>query len=152
MQKIEKIIKKYDNIFITIVILIIILGTCVNVRMSPYDAFWNFANIYKMNEGEQIYTDINIIITPLFFYLGKIFMCIFGNNFIGYQIYNIVITTIFFLLLYRLFRGLKIQKLTAMTYTIISVVAMRPLYAGATNYNVLAILFSIIGITNLLYF
>ena len=150
MQKIEKIIKKHDYIFIAIVILIIILGFCVNVNMDPYDSFWNFANIYKMYEGEQIYIDINVIVTPLFFYIGKIFMFIFGNNYISYQIYNIITTTILFTLIYHLLRRLKIQKLTAMTYVIVSLVVLTSLYVGATNYNVLAFIFTLCGIINLL--
>lgn len=150
MQKIENMIKKHDYIFMTIVILIIISGYAVNANGGPNDSFWNFSNIYKMYEGEQIYADINIIITPLFFYIGEIFMYIFGSNYISYQIYNIITTVILFVLIYHLFRKLKIQKLTAMTYVIVSLIVLMPFYISATNYNVLAILFSLLGITNLI--
>ena len=150
MKKLQNIIKKHDYIFIAIVILVIISGFAVNANGGPNDSFWNFANIYKMHEGEQIYTDINIIITPLFFYIGEIFMYIFGSNYIAYQIYNIITTAILFVLIYHLFRKLKIQKLTAMTYVIASLVALMPFYISATNYNVIALLFSILGIANLI--
>ena len=150
MNKIQNIIKKHDYIFIAIVILIVVSGLAVNVHNGPYDSFWNFANIYKMYEGEQIYTDINIIVTPLFFYIGEIFMYIFGSNYISYQIYNIITTIILFILIYHLLRRLKIQKLTAMTYVIVSLIALMPFYISATNYNVLAILFSLLGILNLI--
>lgn len=150
MKKIENLIKKHDYIFIAIVILIIISGFTVSIIMQPYDSFWNFANIYKMHEGEQIYTDINIIITPLFFYIGEVFMNILGANYISYLIYDMITTTILFVLIYHLFRNLKIEKLTAMTYVIVSLIALMSLYVSATNYNVLALLFALWGITNLI--
>ncbi len=150
MNKIKNIIIKHDYLFIATVILIIISGFSLNINMDSEDSFWNFANIYKMYEGEQIYTNINIIITPLFFYIGELFMYILGSNFIAYQIYNIIIATILFVLMYNLFRKLNIQKLTSMTYIIVSLIVLGDFYISGPNYNVLALLFSIVGITNLI--
>ena len=69
-----KFLKKHDDVFLAIYLFCIIAGNALNVLISNSDELWNFFNIFKISNGFLIYKDLNIIMTPLFFYLGKIFL------------------------------------------------------------------------------
>ena len=56
--------------------------------MNWWDELWNFSNCYKMFEGYKIYRDLNVIITPLFFYTAQVFFKLFGATILSFKIYN----------------------------------------------------------------
>ena len=93
MNKIKK-IYKYDNIILIVLLFVFFLGS-FNVALSNSDEAWTFSMIYQMNKGYTIYKDINVIITPLFFYLIKFIFGIFGANFVVYRLCNIFFCQIF---------------------------------------------------------
>lgn len=139
-------IKKHDNILMIIILLIITSIFLGIIGLNANDELWNFSNINKMSKGLIIYKDINVIITPLYFFIGKIIFNIFGSNYLIYRIYDrIIINIIAFFLTYILFKKLNIKKKNAMIYTtLISISIMIILVSG--NYNMLAILFILLGI------
>ena len=106
-QKILNNLKKCDNILIIIIFAIMISGVSLFIKVQPNDELWNFANIYKMTNGFKIYTDLNIIITPLFFYLAQIFFNIFGANILSFRMFNILIYTGLIFIIYNLFKTFK---------------------------------------------
>ena len=57
------------------------------------DYMWNFHMIQKIYNGWIPYSDINMISTPFFHFLGSFFLKIFGNNFLSYNIYSAIIAT-----------------------------------------------------------
>ena len=145
----KKVIKKIKNSEYAVIFLIISLIVSVylfDVPLNANDELWNFSNIFKMANGFQIYQDLNVIITPLFFYLGSLIFKIFGSNYLIYRLYNRYIINIFlFLMLYRTFRKLEIKKQDAIIYTMFSVLFILSITA-AGEYGVLAIAISLIGI------
>jgi len=50
------------------------------------DYIWNYQMIQKVHNGYLPYSEINIIVTPLFHLIGSLFMNIFGTNFLVYDI------------------------------------------------------------------
>ena len=88
----ERILKKINPDFIAIFIFAILIGS-INfyIKFEINDELWNFSNVYKMCNGYQIYKDLNVIITPLFFYLGELFLKVFGTNYFSFKIYNFFI-------------------------------------------------------------
>ena len=80
MKNIVSFVKKHDNIFVLILIALAMLARVYNVVISNTDEAYNFLNSYKLANGLTIYTDNNVIITPLFFYISSIFLKIFGEN------------------------------------------------------------------------
>ena len=120
------------------------------MKLEVGDDLWNFSNIYKMTNGYTIYKDMNVIITPLFFYLGEIFLKIFGKNLMIYRIYAISIIYLFlFLEIYILYRKIKIKNIDATLFTVL-ITIITILSLGMASYNMLAIAFAILGIINLL--
>ena len=151
MKKIVDIVKKHDNIIILIWIIIMATTITFNIQIEANDELWNFSNIYKMYNGYTIYQDINVIITPLFFFVGKILFLIFGANYFIFRIYQTtIIYTLLFFLIYQLFKKLKVSKMNSILYTtIISITCISVLIDA--SYNMLAISFVILGIYKLIF-
>ena len=70
IAKIKAFINKNEKLFVFILILLAVslVALNYNLELSANDELWNFSNILKMINGYTIYKDLNVIITPLFFY------------------------------------------------------------------------------------
>lgn len=134
---IEKIKQKDIDVFFVILIIVTILS--FYRRLVPYDNFWLFSFIYKMHIGYEIYNDINVIITPLFFVIGKNLFNILGANFVTFAFYNILISTTLFMLIYKIFKALGVARRRGIFFTIAIMWFFHILIAGGANYNILAI-------------
>ncbi|NLC87762.1 MAG: hypothetical protein GX682_03180 [Clostridiaceae bacterium] len=150
MKKIIEFIRKHDNIFMFIILFLITSSYVFCIKLEANDQLWNFSNIYKMTNGYTIYKDLNVIITPLYFFIGKIAFSLFESNYLVYSIYqNFIIYLLLFFSIYQLMKKMKIRKINSALYTMIISVIMITIMPEA-SYNILAILFSIIGIIHLL--
>ena len=109
MKKIKSFIKRNDVIcvFLLFLLLFVIPSFCVKLFIN--DALWNFSNVYKLLNGYKIYNECNVIVTPLFFYLGEVFLKIFGANFLGFSVYNLLINAFLFTSIYSLFKCFDIK-------------------------------------------
>lgn len=142
MKKIN-IVTNFINICL-IIILCLFLGFIA--LLLPYDELWNFQNIFKMYNGFQIYTDCNVIITPLFFYIENIIFHVFGANFLVFRISNIILTLLTFFFTYKLQKQLKINKHINLFFIILILLsAFDVYYVNGANYNNLALIFYLIG-------
>ena len=88
-EKIKKHVKKHKIFYSAIFILFCFSGLICAV--NELQVTFTFANIYKLHNGVQLYSQNNVIDTPLFFYIGNIFLSIFGFNFFSYKLFAIVI-------------------------------------------------------------
>lgn len=145
MKKILEKVKKYD-IDIIILIILITLGASLLVILNCGDELWNFANAYKMYNGYKIYKDLNVIITPLFFYISQIFFKIFGASMFSFRIYNAFIWTIFFILIYKILKKLKIIRRRCVFYTILLMVIFNSMIHAGANYNIFSLIPILINI------
>ena len=136
-----------DNIIILALLLMVILPICLLPEFTVNDELWNFSNIYKMSNGFEIYKDLNVIITPIFFYLGELIFKVFGANYFVFRIYNAIIYSMMYYLIYRLFMALKVNKKIALTCIVMLLVATAMMFLQGANYNVLAFDFTILGVT-----
>lgn len=141
----EKILK-HDNLFMIILFLIITSLSIGLGKLQIGDELWNFSNIYKMYNGFELYKDLNVIITPLYFYIGNIIFHILGANYLSFRIYDsVIINTALFFLIYILFKKLKFKQENAMLFTIfISILWLT--YMHIATYNITAIAFVVLGI------
>ena len=138
--------KVKENISIIMFCIVMVSIYTFNVIIIPNDELWNFSNIYKMYNGNMIYKDCNVIITPLFFYIGEILFKIFSPNYLTFRIYNLSIYTVLYFLIYKLFRKLQISKAKSLTYLIIIFLITGRIILIGANYNMLALIFVLIGI------
>lgn len=150
MKKIINNVKKHDNIFMFLWIMIMATTITYNIPIDANDELWNFSNIYKMHNGYVIYQDMNVIITPLFFIIGKVLFFLFGANYLIFRTYQTtIIYTFLFFIIYQVFKKMKVSKLNSMIYTTLIAITCISVLIDA-SYNMLAISFVMLGIYNLI--
>lgn len=146
-EKVAKIINKYDNLFVIIVIILSITGIVLDIKLANSDEIWNFQNVYKMYNGFVIYKESNVIVTPLFFYIGEILFKLLGANFLIFRIYNIIIVTGIYFLEYKILKELKIRKKISLILVLFLILfKWYGLPSIQANYNSLAFLFYLLGV------
>ena len=143
--KINEIIENHS------LLIIIVFGFIVSTALTVYtgiradDKLWNFVNTYKMYNGGTIYINNNVIITPLFFYIGLGLFKVLGANYFTFNIYNIVIWFSFDILVYNLFSTLLTNKKRVVLSTILIILSACLLIPSGANYNFLAVDFVLLG-------
>lgn len=144
--KIVQTIKKHDNFFVILLIIVSICGVTMYVSLESLDELWNFQNTYKMYNGFQIYQDANVIVTPLFFWIGELLLTIVGANLLTFRIYNIIIITSLYFITYLLLKSLKIDKKLAILFLTFIVFNSYTLVLAQANYNTMALMWSVLGV------
>lgn len=134
-------------LFILLFLCIINFNTFL-CNLEPYDELWNFQNVLKIHNGNTIYTELNVIITPLFFEIGNFFLHIFGNTINSFRIYNVCIYSLLFLQIFLIFKQLKVKDDFAILYVSLIISCCYSIIAGGANYNTLAYLFICYGISH----
>ncbi len=146
MKKLVTFINKHDTLILTLVIGIIVTLEIFQGSLIAEDSLFDFGNMYKLYQGKLIYKDVNILITPLFFIIGKLLLSIFYGNYFTFLLYGVMIMTIFYMTIYKLFKILKVKKQFAMIFTISIVMISIEIIKGGTNYNALGLIFVLLGI------
>lgn len=144
-ENMEK-IKKHDNLILWGAVTLFSAIAIFSVCLGTGDEIWNFANIYKMVNGYQIYKDANVIITPVFFIIGEIAFKILGANYFIFRLLDSLIYSTMILIVYNILKQLKIRKSNALLYTLIIHYFMYTIVHGGANYNILAIMLVLLGI------
>lgn len=145
-------IKKHDNILVAIVITILSISFSFMIPIATEnpivtgDEIWNFQNIYKMVNGYTIYEDANVIITPIFFVIGKYILQIFGANIFIFRIYNIIIYVSLILVIYNIFKALKLTKRESFLYSLIIHYCLYTLITCGANYTIFSMIFVSLGV------
>lgn len=146
-EKIKEYIKRHQFAYSALLILCCFFSQifyCNSIDVS--DELFTFANTYKLHNGINLYSQNNVIDTPLFFWIGNLFLSIFGDNFFVYKIYGIIIFEVIFLLQLNILRKLKVPTARATVYVLlISLPFTKTLMGSGANYNNLAILFCLLG-------
>lgn len=146
-EKIKEHIKRHQFAYSALLILCCFFAQifyCNSIDVS--DELFTFANTYKLHNGINLYSQNNVIDTPLFFWIGNLFLSIFGDNFFVYKIYGIIIFEVIFLLQLNILRKLKVPTARATVYILlISLPFTKTLFGSGANYNNLAILFWLLG-------
>lgn len=152
MKKIILRIKKKDDILFFLLIFFIAIGITLNLNISASDEIWNFQNAYKMYSGFKIYEDINVIVTPLFFWLTEVIFHLFGANIFIFRIIHCIEMAVLYLFTYKILKKLKISKMFSLFVTIIFLIqGFFLLIMTSANYNNMALMVVIIGIYLLIH-
>ncbi len=146
VKNMREFIKKHENVKILLFLIFPVIVFSAFLTIMPGDEMYNFQSISKMVNGNIIYKDFNVIITPLFFWVGTLFCKIFGNYILSLRIYSVLIHFglyyAFYYLLKKLDVSLKMRTNGLLAFMLLSVSFV---FNGA-NYNPFAILFYIIGL------
>lgn len=138
---------KKKAIIIFIATFIFVLPISLNSEINWGDELWNFQSTYKMYLGNQIYTDINVIQTPLFFYIGEALFKIMGANLFIFRVYNSIIIGLLMSATYILCKSLNMNKKFNYMFLFIMFMYFMSYFAILqANYNILALSIYIIGV------
>lgn len=146
LKKIKEILSKYDIFILFAFLIICFVGPIMVVNIQISDEIWNFHNVIRLNSGLELYKDINAIITPLFLYLGVIFCKIFGAFLFSFRIYNIFLNSLLMIIVYITFKTLINNKLKSLLYTLLLTIPAMWFCTGGANYNVLVVIFYVLGV------
>ncbi len=147
MKNIINKVKEKDNIIVFILFFLVSLGICLNIYLEANDEIWNFQNVYKMYNGFKIYEEINVIITPLFFWGAEILFRIWGANLCIFRICHCLLMATLFLYTYKILKKLKLPKtVSILTVLFIALQEFFLLIRTSFNYNNMALLFFVIGV------
>lgn len=144
----EKIISDKELVLILFFLAIVLFGIIFNKPIQQTDELILFNNTQKIVNGFTIYKDFNVVLTPLFYYIGSIFLIIFGSNYFAFRLYGLCIYLFLYYNIYKLFKTLKISTKHSFIYLFILTIFLKSdvIAVAATNYNILAIAFSIFGL------
>lgn len=135
------------QIILIIAVVAFIVISIISVQLVAGDEFINYYNTYKIYEGEIIYKDVNIVSTPLLFYIGILFFKILGPTLIVFRIYNICINLLVAVMIYKIFRNLKIERNYSIMYTLLlEILIITYVVIWGATYNILAMLLILIGL------
>lgn len=141
--------KRYQWILSFVVgigILITIAGVLFNQPVRQTDEVTLFGETLKMVNGDRIYQDINVLVTPLFFYLGWIIFKIFSANYLVYRCFGVAIFGILFLAINQLLKSFKIEGKYRIVVLLFLILFLKNVINVGANYNILAIAVSIYAI------
>ena len=150
LEKIKTFIKKHDNIFIIIILTAMTIGISFNQKIENGDEVWVFQTIYKLYNGCKIYVDINLITTPLFYYIGLGLFKIIGANILTLRIYNEILLISIGVLTYQILKKIGLTKAKSLASLLVMIIWLNLYEQTLTVYNGLSLILCLIGILNLI--
>ena len=133
--------KKHSKEIILLLIAILAFSILsLPLSAIDYDGFWNFHFIQKTYAGFIPYNDFNIIIPPLFHWIGAFLMNLIGNKFILMSIYCGITIGILFYLISKII-NLNLKKLTHRVIALMLITCFLIQFCGNANYNILMVIF-----------
>lgn len=135
------------NIIICSIVIFFIVISIMATPLQAGDEFINYYNTYKIFNGEIIYKDVNIVSTPLLFYLGILFFKLLNPSLIVFRIYNICINILIAIFIYKTFINLKIKRIYSIIYSLLlEIIIVKYVVVWGATYNILALLFCLVGL------
>lgn len=146
----KKLIKILNFIFPFLLIIFLTFFSyivCFKEFQFTFDDSWCFQNTYKLFLGLNLYKDINIITTPLFYYIGALIFKIFTPSIIVFRIYCLLICFALYFLIFKVFRKNNVSFYHSLLYTsIVFIFTYDNLVLGYTTYNTFSLVFVLLGV------
>jgi len=119
---------KYKTIILFIALFI--FNFIINYfTISNNDLIWNYGFCYNVAKGLKMYTDFNMVITPLYPTIFGLIMKLLGNNTIIFFLSNALLPTIIFMIVYKYYKKSFIELILLLSFV------------SNPNYNLLCMTF-----------
>lgn len=125
-------LKKKD--ILILIIIFIYTGILITYSNADNDLIWNYGFSYNFANHLLMYKDYNMVITPLYPFLGGILMRILGNNFLIFNLHNTILSTILYYYLYKKYPHTFIPSIILISFI------LRPSYNFLVLFLVLILL------------
>lgn len=93
--------KKYKKDILILIIIFIYVGILVSFSNADNDLIWNYGFSYNIANNLIVYKDFNMIITPLYPFICGLVMNLLGNNFLIFNLTNIVLLSSMYFYIYK---------------------------------------------------
>lgn len=97
--------------------------------LANNDVIWNYGFCYNVAKGLEMYTDFNMVITPLYPSIFGLIMKLLGNNMIVFFLSNSIMPTIIFYIVYKYYKKSFIEMILLLSFI------------SNPNYNLLCMMF-----------
>ena len=97
--------------------------------ISNNDLIWNYGFCYNFAKGMKLYSDFNMVITPLYPTIFGLILKILGNNMIIFYLSNAIMPTIISYIVYKNYNKAFIPTLIILSFV------------SNPNYNLLCMMF-----------
>ena len=97
---------KRNSKYLYLFVLFVILSFCISTFVIPLyngDEVWNYGFSYNISSGLIPYRDFSMLQTPVYFYIGSIFINVFGNYLYSMHIFDSLYIALIMLMLYKSF-------------------------------------------------
>ena len=125
-------LKKKD--ILILIIIFIYTGILITYSNADNDLIWNYGFSYNFANHLLMYKDYNMVITPLYPFLGGILMRLLGNNFLVFNLYNTILSTMLYYYLYKKYPNTFIPSIILTSFI------LRPSYNFLVLFLVLILL------------
>lgn len=149
-RELKQMLEKNKELILNLLI-ILFFGAIITISYSNsstlnYDIIWLFHTSQKVSNGYVMYTEINTVLTPIFFWIGALFIKIFGNKILSMYIFSGLVGGTIIATLYNIMK--KVSKNNSkILFLICSIFALRYVYIfGLPNYNTLAIMWWLLAV------
>ena len=127
-------LKKKD--ILILIIIFIYTGILITYSNADNDLIWNYGFSYNFANHLLMYKDYNMVITPLYPFIGGLLMRILGTNFLIFNLYNTILSTMLYYYLYKKYPHTFIPSIILISFI------LRPSY----NFLVLFLVFILLNI------
>ena len=93
--------KKYKKNILILIIIFIYVGILVSFSNADNDLIWNYGFSYNIASNLIVYKDFNMVITPLYPFICGLGMKLLGNNFLIFNLTNIVLLSSMYFYIYK---------------------------------------------------
>ena len=125
-------LKKKD--ILILIIIFIYTGILITYSNADNDLIWNYGFSYNFANHLLMYKDYNMVITPLYPFLGGLLMRLLGNNFLIFNLYNTILSTMLYYYLYKKYPHTFIPSIILISFI------LRPSYNFLVLFLVLILL------------
>lgn len=130
---------KNKTIVVLFIIMFVVIAVNIFIRpLNDLDEIWNFNFAKCISSGNVPYKQINMITTPLSSFIGALALVMFGKELFVMRALASILATTILLIIYKIFRLLKIDRYISMIMTLFICVNYIELFVY--DYNFLLIL------------
>lgn len=136
--------KKIKSVVFWAGIFTLILATILVKPLDNLDEMWNFNIARCISNGLVPYKDISMITTPFLGFITAVFFKIFGTEMFVTRILAAILAMINIILIYRIFRNLKINNVIAKTSTLVIGLSLLEFFCLDYNFFTITLVLAII--------
>jgi len=136
--------KKFSNFMFSICLVILITISVVGKPLSNLEEIWNFNIARGISNGLVPYRDMNMVSTPLFYFILAIPLKIFGQELFYTRVCAIIMALYLFILIFKIMKNMDIKREISNLITILIVGIVGEFVTIKNDFFVLILILQII--------